>query len=501
MKEQRINDLLKKAAESNNGIVRSHQGIANGDTTNAKLEKNNLMALPERLTLFEVASPDPARWYDVFQITDFGRVPGNRFHVGAVLALKEAGQSLRLEAAIYDKAKDEKIMELPVIEDHDTAMITLNQTEIMPSGISESDLVLAVQATYRNASGEERSLLKPMEWSLNVNDYIEYVHIRPVKENGCVPIGAASSYYYSGAYVGEVSDRVVISYLRTPDDVRDCDYVCNFKRGEGTDHPIIGIPFHCKLKLKKRGKFLEPVTGQGWICRMDSTASGGKICTYEDKKEHTYGNAGDELIEIEEAGSWGVVYEEEGGMKPVDFHFYYDMYLHISVEDEKQGLELTWNTMVTSSQAEGALYHEILPLRLMWGCVEKNAMVLLADGSMRSVENLKIGDRVRGIEGEDAIINIWKGREEKLTELLLEDFCRLKLTNDHPVLTDVGYRKAAQLKAGDLVVMADGGKIPVKAVCEAVYGDMVYNLELESGRNFFANGIAVGDYRCQNGMR
>lgn len=321
-----LNELMQQSSLMRGGIIREAGNQPSGGRFLRSCIMNN--ALPQRLTLFEEKDPDPSQWYDVFQVTDFTR-DASGIHAGAVLAFTKCRPRISLEAAIYDRRTGEKLQDLSAVSKEHAALVELNESGVLREDIKEKELVLVVEGSYLDEAGGRHSLYKPKPLSVDIKDYVTYDHIRPKKEEGCIFIGAGNAIYRSGSYVGKVDNRVVISYLRTPDDISDCDYVCNFGRGEGTDHPVIGIPFHAVLGLKHPGYFNAPVTGQGWICRMDETGSGGKVITYEDKTVYSYGKHADTSVEIEEASSWGVTYEEDGGMKPVDFQFYYDMHVEI----------------------------------------------------------------------------------------------------------------------------------------------------------------------------
>ena len=134
----------------------------------------------------------------------------------------------------------------------------------------------------------------------------------------------------------------------------------------------------------------------------------------------------------------------------------------------------------------------------MHRCLERNALVTMADGSEKIISELRVGESIRGKDGPDRIVNIVAGYEEALILLHTMDHYELKMTNAHPVLTDKGYRRAGELESGERVLLIEGKTIPVESIEEISYQDIVYNLELESNRCFFANNIAVGDFQCQN---
>jgi len=133
------------------------------------------------------------------------------------------------------------------------------------------------------------------------------------------------------------------------------------------------------------------------------------------------------------------------------------------------------------------------------GCLNENTMVMMADGSNRRIKDLRIGDMVeRTMGGTCRIENIWRGYEEELIELKLENEKQLSITKDHPIITDKGVVRAITIKAGDLLLTVDGYE-KVVSIEIIKYESNVYNLELGDPDNYFwAGGIAVGDMKIQN---
>lgn len=134
------------------------------------------------------------------------------------------------------------------------------------------------------------------------------------------------------------------------------------------------------------------------------------------------------------------------------------------------------------------------------GCLNENTMIMMADGTSRRINELRIGDMiVRANGGITSVENIWRGYEEELAELKLSYGNQISLTKDHPVLKDgVVAIKAATVKVGDLLLTTDGS-IEVVSTAIIKYESSVYNLSLSDlGSFFWGEGIAVGDMEIQN---
>ena len=499
MIQDNLDSILSKASKSTGGIVRKQEVAGK-----FQYAIDSESTMPESLTLFEMENPDVEQWYDVFHVMDCTKTKDAKMHVGALLALTYSSSFLELEAVVYDKETQEKIDEFAPVIETNTAVAELDESRDIPQGFENKELICVVKGIYEDENGKKHELLKPSLFAFDIKDYIDYHHIRPIKEEKCIYTGGKWQKLYSGEPMRKVNDRVVISYLRTPKDVSDCDYVCNFERGEGTDHPIVGIPFHATLRLKQEGYFSEPVTGRGWIQRMDSSQSGGKPLIYEDRLEHSYGKSGDTKVEIDEDKGWGVVYKEES-MEPVDFQFYYDMHGKIVSGNGEDSVTIPWSTSVTSDiNQTGCLYSGMKPLRIMWGCLAQDTLVSMGNGFKRKIQNVRVGEYVMTQNGKARVMNSWSGRGDNMMCLTMEDKSCLFLTADHPVCTTSGWKKAKEIVEGELLVREQKKRsnleVKVVKVEKAASNNVVYNLSTKGKEHeFFAEGILVGDMERENG--
>lgn len=152
----------------------------------------------------------------------------------------------------------------------------------------------------------------------------------------------------------------------------------------------------------------------------------------------------------------------------------------------------------------------VAPMMFVWGCVAAGTPVLMADGEWRAIEQIRAGDRVRGVADEVLEVReTWTGREtQPLIQLGLVDGRSILLTEEHPVLTPDGVRLARDLAAGDTVSMLDG-EATLAEVGRAAFDGAVHNLDLapegvatdalgdDLVTGFIAAGFAIGDNRMQ----
>lgn len=123
------------------------------------------------------------------------------------------------------------------------------------------------------------------------------------------------------------------------------------------------------------------------------------------------------------------------------------------------------------------------------------AMIAMADGGEKRVEDLEPGDLVReaatGLAA--AVTNIWQGPAVGMVRLHCDDGSMLDLTGDSLVVGASGPAAVAETAAGSPLLAS--GRTTVCADVEALPGDyMVYDVTLDSPASIpclAANGIAV----------
>lgn len=152
----------------------------------------------------------------------------------------------------------------------------------------------------------------------------------------------------------------------------------------------------------------------------------------------------------------------------------------------------------------------VAPMMFVWGCLAAGSPVLMADGDRKRIEEIGIGERVRGPDGAALIVrDCWTGRETlPLVRLETADGASLLVTEEHPMLVPGGVRLARDLAAGD-PVLTESGEARLLLAERAPFDGRVHNLDLApegmSGGDlsedlvtaFVAGGFAVGDNRMQ----
>lgn len=140
-------------------------------------------------------------------------------------------------------------------------------------------------------------------------------------------------------------------------------------------------------------------------------------------------------------------------------------------------------------------------------CLSAAANVTLADGSTKTVKDLKLGDVVKGSSGDHKIVasNIYQSGLRVLYGINGE---AALLTGDHPLHTKDGWKvvnpEAAKIYAGKAgfaktalavgdVLITDKGDVVVKSIDRHTRIDPIstYNIKVEGNAGFYANGVEV----------
>jgi hypothetical protein len=91
------------------------------------------------------------------------------------------------------------------------------------------------------------------------------------------------------------------------------------------------------------------------------------------------------------------------------------------------------------------------------GCVIEGTIIQMADGSLKQVQDICVGDNVRTLNGEKPVIHIWNPEtlfdgEPECFEVEFEDGYKCTVSDNHPFLTDTGWVKAKDLTIDKIVV-------------------------------------------------
>ena len=128
------------------------------------------------------------------------------------------------------------------------------------------------------------------------------------------------------------------------------------------------------------------------------------------------------------------------------------------------------------------------------GCFLSGTPILMADGTKKSIEKIKIGDRVLAFDEESGDL-----KEDVVKEffvhtthdyLLINNY--LRVTKNHPVFSNGEWVEIGILKVGDTLTGSQGKPIKISSIREINHPDIdipIYNLEVNPYHTYIAGGI------------
>jgi hypothetical protein len=130
-------------------------------------------------------------------------------------------------------------------------------------------------------------------------------------------------------------------------------------------------------------------------------------------------------------------------------------------------------------------------------------LVRMSDGSLQKVENIKLGDELKGSEGNVKVINVLIYKSDAKKYRLNDE--TYFVTETHPIMTDKGWKsfnpektklivptiEVSLLQKGDVLIKEDG-KQEVLSNTDFITGShLVYNFSVDNTNDYYANGYLV----------
>ncbi|MER2519284.1 MAG: Hint domain-containing protein [Bdellovibrionales bacterium] len=167
-----------------------------------------------------------------------------------------------------------------------------------------------------------------------------------------------------------------------------------------------------------------------------------------------------------------------------------------SLIDDKEKFPADWpkNTCFFRRQCSGP------PCRTGSDCLASHAQVLMADGSYKTLDTVKVGDKVMGFRKNAPLAELVPATVTSITETPrdtskqpLYEVNGVPLTSGHKVLTAKGLlASASNLRTGNKVVGISGNAVKVeKAARNKGEFEKVYSITLDSADGFIVNGIRL----------
>ena len=140
----------------------------------------------------------------------------------------------------------------------------------------------------------------------------------------------------------------------------------------------------------------------------------------------------------------------------------------------------------------------IKKLEFLWGCIAKDALVKMNDGSQKPISDVHIGDVVATPKGSALVSNVFSGLQDEIYVIRTACNKEIHVTADHPLMTSQGFVRACQLTSLAPLKAESGEFIEREDCYPTAYNDMVFSLELDGCEEFFVSGFVSGTFSVQN---
>jgi len=127
------------------------------------------------------------------------------------------------------------------------------------------------------------------------------------------------------------------------------------------------------------------------------------------------------------------------------------------------------------------------------GCFLTGTPIQMADGSLKPIEEIKVGDEVIAFDEktekfkQDKVTELFQHKADKY--LIVND--KLKVTANHLVYSGGEWVQIGRLNVGDMLLNAEGKLEPITSIEEAQGKVLVYNFELNPYHAYVAGGIVA----------
>ena len=138
-------------------------------------------------------------------------------------------------------------------------------------------------------------------------------------------------------------------------------------------------------------------------------------------------------------------------------------------------------------------------LEVCLGCVEEGTLVAMANGTVKEIERIGIGEKIRVDAGWTLgeVTNTWRGDDTELFWIETTDGKQVAVTAGHYVATDAGYVRAEEMHMGMRVLVEDGSYQGLRYLYTTQGPVKVYNLSVavEGRKNgaMICGGICLAD--------
>lgn len=138
------------------------------------------------------------------------------------------------------------------------------------------------------------------------------------------------------------------------------------------------------------------------------------------------------------------------------------------------------------------------------GCFLAGTEILMADGTRKPIERVRVGDQVMTLAGPESADKV-AGRVSQVFRHVVRGWLtvngHVRVTPEHLVYANGAFRQADELKVGDWLLGADGRKVPVTSIERHEETAEVFNFTVEPYHTYIAEGLYVHNDKGGGGPR
>jgi hypothetical protein len=130
-------------------------------------------------------------------------------------------------------------------------------------------------------------------------------------------------------------------------------------------------------------------------------------------------------------------------------------------------------------------------------CFLKGTKISMSDGSIKNIEDVRIGDRVRAYDQNSnqvksaPVTMLFHHLSREMGSFYMTINDNLQVTPNHPLFVNKIWKTAGNVKIGDTLFGETGDTIPVSSIKKIYNQVQTYNLEVDTYHTYFANGVLV----------
>ena len=157
----------------------------------------------------------------------------------------------------------------------------------------------------------------------------------------------------------------------------------------------------------------------------------------------------------------------------------------------------TYYYYVKAVNSKGGTYTSVKSFTTASTCFLAGTKILMADGSYKNIEDVKVGDIVKAYDIQNGrlvdakVSHVYHHPKEAAPEYYIVINGVLKVTPNHPVYVNGKWLPAEEIRIGDKLQGVNGEEIKVTSIQKVFRKEATYNLEIEIYHNYFADNILV----------